>query len=72
MQEDLKRLLVYNCEGLNIHVLIRGKWYKLEEVYDFDKTNLSMPIFVSDEDGETHEYDYMDIEDFENIKKEKK
>ena len=49
----------------NNDVMVRcfSDWYRLESIHIDD--NGTMPIIVSDEDGEEREFDMADIEEFE-------
>ena len=58
--EDLNKLLEHN----DIMVRIGAIWYKLDEVFLVDG---KMPIFVSDDDGGEHEYDMLDVDEFDPI-----
>jgi len=58
MVETLNELL----ENNDIMVRIDTNWYRLDEVHVNDG---KMPIFVSDEDGEDHEFDMADIDEFD-------
>ena len=51
----------------NILIRIGRNWYTLDNIGDFDYINFSMPILVSDEDGQDYEYDYTDIDEFEKV-----
>ena len=44
---------------------INTQWYKLESIDITDDGK--MPIFVSDDDGEDHEFDMADIDEFDPI-----
>ena len=60
MIENVNKMLEEN----DIMVKIYNKWYKLDEVFIVDG---KMPIFVSDEDGGEHEFDILDIDEFDPI-----
>ena len=60
MIENVNKMLEEN----DIMVKIYNKWYKLDEVFVVDG---KMPIFVSDEDGGEHEFDILDIDEFDPI-----
>ena len=60
MIENINKLL----EDNNIMCRIGSTWYKLDEVFVVDG---KMPIFVSDEDGGEHEFDILDIDEFDPI-----
>jgi len=50
-------------ESNEIMVRIGPTWYNLESI---DCVDGVMPILVSDNDGEDHEFDMADIEEFDN------
>ena len=58
MIESINELLEHN----EIQVRIGTRWFRLEEIHVNDG---KMPIFVSDEDGEDHEFDMADIDEFD-------
>ena len=58
MIENINKLLETN----DIMVKIYNRWYKLDEIFVVDG---KMPIFVSDEDGDEHEFDMADIDEFD-------
>ena len=58
MIEDMNRLLEHN----DIMVKIYNKWYRLDEIH---LNGGKMPIFVSDADGDEHEFDMADIDEFD-------
>ena len=60
MIENMNKLLEKN----DIMVRIGAIWYKLDEVFIVDG---KMPIFVSDDDGGEHEYDMLDVDEFDPI-----
>ena len=60
MIENVNKMLEEN----DIMVKIYNKWYKLDEVFIVDG---KMPIFVSDDDGGEHEFDILDIDEFDPI-----
>ena len=60
MIENINKLL----EDNNIMCRIGSTWYKLDEVFVVDG---KMPIFVSDDDGGEHEFDILDIDEFDPI-----
>ena len=60
MIENVNKMLEEN----DIMVRIGAIWYKLDEVFLVDG---KMPIFVSDDDGGEHEYDMLDIDEFDPI-----
>ena len=51
-------------ETNDIMVLIDSTWYRLEKIHT-DSAD-SMPIIVSDDDGEDYEFDMADIDEFDN------
>ena len=57
---DLNDLLELN----DVMCRIGSNWYRLDEIHVNDG---KMPIFVSDDDGEEHEFDMVDIEEFDPI-----
>ena len=61
MIENMNKLLEHN------EVLVRcyTEWYRLESISITDDGK--MPIIVSDEDGEEHEFDMADIEEFDPV-----
>ena len=59
MIEGLNNLLEQN----NIMCRIGSTWYKLESISISDKA--TMPIIVSDDDGNDHEFDMADIDEFD-------
>ena len=61
MIEKMNELLEHN------EVLVRcyTEWYRLESISITDDGK--MPIIVSDEDGEEHEFDMADIEEFDPV-----
>ena len=59
MIEKINELLEKN----DIMVRIGSTWYRLEELYPLSTD--SFPIFVSDEDGESFEFDMADIDEFD-------
>ena len=61
MIEGLNNLLEQN----DIMCRIGSTWYKLESVSISDKA--TMPIIVSDDDGEDHEFDMADIDEFDPL-----
>ena len=58
MIEGINELLEHN----EIQVRIGTRWFRLEEIHVNDG---KMPIFVSDEDGDDHEFDMADIDEFD-------
>ena len=60
MIESINELLEHN----EIQVRIGTRWFRLEEIHVNDG---KMPIFVSDEDGDYHEFDMADIEEFDPV-----
>ena len=60
MIENMNKLLEHN----DIMCRIGSTWYKLDEVFVVDG---KMPIFVSDDDGGEHEFDILDIDEFDPI-----
>ena len=60
MIENVNKMLEEN----DIMVRIGAIWYKLDEVFLVDG---KMPIFVSDDDGGEHEYDILDVDEFDPI-----
>ena len=60
MIENVNKMLEEN----DIMVRIGTMWYKLDEVFVVDG---KMPIFVSDDDGGEHEFDILDIDEFDPI-----
>ena len=60
MIENVNKMLEEN----DIMVRIGAIWYKLDEVFIVDG---KMPIFVSDDDGGEHEYDMLDVDEFDPI-----
>ena len=62
MIEGINNLL----ESNDIQVRIGSDWYRLEEISIKEgKIENTMPIMVSDEDGEEHEFDMADIDEFD-------
>ncbi len=61
MREDLNKLLTEN----EVMVRIGATWYVLDELGEIEID--SFPIFVSDEDGEEHEFDMADIDEFDPV-----
>ena len=59
MIENMNKLLEKN----DLQVRIGSTWYRLDEIHLNDG---KMPIFVSDEDGDYHEFDMADIEELES------
>lgn len=51
-------------ENNDVHVRIGCKWFRLDEIHVNDGT---MPIFVSDEDGDDFEFDMSDVEEFDPL-----
>ena len=51
-------------ENNDVMCRIGHRWYRLDEIHMNDGT---MPIFVSDEDGEDFEFDISDIEEFDPL-----
>ena len=49
-------------EKNDLQVRIGSTWYRLDEIHLNDG---KMPIFVSDEDGDDHEFDMADIDEFD-------
>ena len=63
MIERINNLL----EDNPVHVRIGHMWYRLEEI-DMNIIEGKMPIFVTDEDGETFDcYDMADVDEFDPI-----
>ena len=60
MIENMNKLLEKN----DLQVRIGSTWYRLDEIHLNDG---KMPIFVSDEDGDYHEFDMADIEEFDPV-----
>ena len=60
MIENMNKLL----EDNDVMVRIGAIWYKLDEIFVVDD---KMPIFVSDDDGGEHEYDMLDVDEFDPI-----
>ena len=60
MIENINKMLETN----DVMVLIDSTWYRLEEIHT-DSVD-SMPIIVSDDDGEDYEFDMADIDEFNN------
>ena len=60
MLDRMNELLEHN----DVMVKIYNKWYRLDEIHLNDG---KMPIFVSDEDGDEHEFDMADIDEFDPI-----
>ena len=58
--ENLNKLLETN----DIMCRIGSTWYRLDEIHVNDG---KMPIFVSDEDGESFEFDMADIDEFDPV-----
>ena len=61
MIENINKMLETN----DVMVLIDSTWYRLEEIHT-DSAD-SMPIIVSDDDGEDYEFDMADIDEFDPI-----
>tara|TARA_Y100001963_G_C6544210_1_gene336901 strand:+ start:74 stop:304 length:231 start_codon:yes stop_codon:yes gene_type:complete len=59
MIENMNNLLEKN----DIMVRIGSNWYRLDELGPIGHN--SFPIFVSDEDGESIEFDMADIDEFD-------
>ena len=62
MIERMNELL----ENNPVHVRIGHTWYRLEEI-DMDIDNGTIPIFVTDDDGELSEFDMADVDEFDPI-----
>ena len=60
MIENMNKLLEQN----DIMCRIGSTWYRLEEIH---LNGGKMPIFVSDGDGEEHEFDMMDVDEFDPL-----
>ena len=60
MIENMNKLLEKN----DVMVRVGSSWYRLDEIHVNDG---KMPIFVSDNDGEDHEFDMADIDEFDPI-----
>ena len=60
MIERMNELLEKN----DIMCRIGSTWYRLEEIH---MNGGKMPIFVSDDDGEEHEFDMVDIDEFDPL-----
>ena len=64
MIENMNSLL----ENNDIQVRIGSTWYRLESISIKEgKIENTMPIMVSDEDGEDHEFDMADIDEFDPV-----
>ena len=63
MIEELNSLLEKN----EIMVRVGPTWYSLDEVGPMDEN--SFPIMVSDDDGESLEFDMADIDEFDPLVK---
>ena len=64
MIENMNSLL----ENNDIQVRIGSTWYRLESISIKEgKSENTMPIMVSDEDGEDHEFDMADIDEFDPV-----
>ena len=50
----------------DILVRIGKHWYALDEISEFDYMNCTIPIMVSDRDGDEYEFDYTDIDEFQH------
>ena len=62
MIEGINNLL----ESNDIQVRIGSNWFRLESIdIKEGKFENTMPIMVSDEDGEEHEFDMADIDEFD-------
>ena len=61
MIERLNNLLQEN----EVMVRIGTSWYVLDELGDIGED--SFPIMVSDDDGDVHEFDMADIEEFDPV-----
>ena len=61
MIEKLNNLLTEN----EVMVRIGSTWYVLDELGEIETD--SFPIMVSDDEGEQHEFDVADIEEFDPI-----
>jgi len=59
MIENMNNLLEQN----DIMVRIGSTWYRLDELCPLSED--SFPIFVSDNDGESFEFDMADIDEFD-------
>ena len=60
MIDNMNKLLEKN----DIMCRIGSTWYRLEEIH---MNGGKMPIFVSDDDDEEHEFDMMDIDEFDPL-----
>jgi len=58
--ENINKLL----ENNDLMVRIGHVWYRLEEIH---MNGGKMPIFVSDDEGGEHEFDMMDVDEFDSI-----
>jgi|TARA_Y100000310_G_C20491286_1_gene719335 hypothetical protein len=61
MIKNMNNLLELN----DVQVRIGSTWYKLDEICPIDDN--SFPIFVSDDDGESFEFDMADVDEFDPI-----
>ena len=59
MIENMNKLLEHN----DIQVRIGSTWYRLDELCPISKD--SFPIFVSDDSGDSLEFDMADIDEFD-------
>lgn len=60
MLNSMNELLEKN----DIMVRIGSTWYRLDEIH---LNGGKMPIFVSDDDGEDHEFDMADVDEIDPI-----
>ena len=60
MIENVNKILEEN----DIMCRIGSTWYRLDEIFVVDD---KMPIFVSDDDGGEHEFDILDVDEFDPI-----
>ena len=62
MLDNINELL----EDNEIQVRVGSTWYKLDEIGPITETDV-FPIMVSDEDGESFEFDMADIDEFDPV-----
>ena len=62
MLDNINELL----EDNEIQVRVGSTWYKLDEIGPITEPDV-FPIMVSDEDGESFEFDMADIDEFDPV-----
>ena len=60
--DNINQLLQNN----EVQVRVGTTWYRLDEIGPITEPNV-FPILVSDEDGESFEYDMADIDEFDPV-----